>query len=82
MSRYDLSNLMKEYAEKENVMVQPKKMLMSKLKSTKLNQRRNRAEKVPNFVVDYIVEEEEDLSTQFLQMQKNQIIDLQKHFEC
>ena len=70
MSRYDFSNLMKEYAEKENIMVQPKKMLISKLMSTKLNQRRNRAEKVPNFVVDYIVEEEEDLSTQFLQMQK------------
>ena len=48
----------------------------------KLNQRRNRAERMPNFVVDYIVEEEEDLSTQFLQMQKNQIIDLQKRFEC
>ena len=44
-----------------------------------LNQRRNR---VSNFVDDCIVEEEEkDLSTQFLQMQKNQLIDLQEHFE-
>ena len=34
-----------------------------------------------NFVVDCIVEEEKDLSTQFLQMQKNQLIDLQEHFE-
>ena len=35
-----------------------------------------------NFVDDCIVEEEEkDLSTQFLQMQKNQLIDLQEHFE-
>ena len=42
-----------------------------------LNQRRNRAERVSNFVDDCIVEEEEkDLSLQFLQMQKNQIIDL------
>ena len=44
-----------------------------------LNQRRNR---VSNFVDDCIVEEgEKDLSTQFLQMQKNQLIDLQEHFE-
>ena len=43
-----------------------------------LNQRHNR---VSNFVNDCIVEEEEkDLSTQFLQMQKNQLIDLQEHF--
>ena len=35
-----------------------------------------------NFVDDCVVEEEEkDLSTQFLQMQKSQIIDLQEHFE-
>ena len=47
-----------------------------------LNQRRNRAEKVSNFVVDCIVEEEEKyLSTHFLQMQKNQLIALQEHFE-
>ena len=44
-----------------------------------LNQRRNG---VSNFVDDCIVEEaEKDLSTQFLQMQKNQLIDLQEHFE-
>ena len=44
-----------------------------------LNQSRNR---VSNFLDDCIVEEEEkNLSTQFLQMQKNQIIDLQEHFE-
>ena len=42
-------------------------------------QRRNR---VSNFVDDCVVEEEEkDLSTQFLQMQKNQLIDLQENFE-
>ena len=46
-----------------------------------LNQRRNRAERVSNFVDDYVVEEEEVLSTQFLQMQKNQLVDLQEHFE-
>ena len=47
------------------------------------NQRHNQAERVSNFVDDCIVEEEEekDLSTQFLQMQKNQLIDLQEHFE-
>ena len=47
-----------------------------------LNQRRNQAERVSNFVDDCIVEEEEkDLSTQILQMEKNQIIGLQEHFE-
>ena len=46
-----------------------------------LNQRRNRAERVSNFVDGCVMEEEEDLSTQFLQMQKNQLIDLQEHFE-
>ena len=35
-----------------------------------------------NFVDDCIVEEEEkDISTQFFRMQKNQLIDLQEHFE-
>ena len=44
-----------------------------------LNQRRN---PVSISVDDCIVEEEEkDISTQFLQMQKNQLIDLQEHFE-
>ena len=46
-----------------------------------LNQRRNRAERATNFVDDCIVEEEKDSSTQFQQMQKNHIIDLQEHFE-
>ena len=47
-----------------------------------LNQRRNRAKRVSIFVDDCIVEDEEkDYSTQFLQMQKNHLIDLQEHFE-
>ena len=46
-----------------------------------LNHRRNRAERASNFVDDCVVEEEEDLSTQFLQMQKDQLIDLQEPFE-
>ena len=46
-----------------------------------LNQRRNRAERVSNFVDECVVEVEEDLSTQFLQMQKNQLNDLQELFE-
>ena len=47
-----------------------------------LNQRRNQAERVSNFADDCMVEEEEkDFSTQFLQMHKNQLIDLQEHFE-
>ena len=47
-----------------------------------LNQRRKPAERVSNFVDDCIVEEEKnDLSTQFLQKQKNQLSDLQEHFE-
>ena len=45
-----------------------------------LNERPNG---VSNFVDDCIVEEvEKGLSTQFLQMQKNQLIDLQEQFEC
>ena len=46
-----------------------------------LNQRRTRAERVSNFVDDCIVEQQKDLSTQFLQMQTNQLIDLQEHSE-
>ena len=46
-----------------------------------LNQRRNRAGRMSNFVDDCFMEEEKDLFTQFLQMQKNQLIDLQEHFE-
>ena len=47
-----------------------------------LNQRRNQAERLSNFVDDCVVEEEEkDSSTQFLQMQKNQLIDLREHSE-
>ena len=47
-----------------------------------LNQRRNQAERASNFVDDCIVaEEEKDLSKQFVQMQKNQLIDIQEHFE-
>ena len=48
-----------------------------------LNQRGNRAQRVSNFADDCIVEEyeEKDLSTQFLQMQKNHLIDIQEHFE-
>ena len=46
-------------------------------------QTRNRAERVSNFVVYCIVEEEEenDFSTQFLQMQKKQLFHLQEPFE-
>ena len=48
-----------------------------------LNQRRKGAERESNFVDDCIVEEEvKDLSTQFLQMQKNQLIELQEQIEC
>ena len=47
-----------------------------------LNQRNNRAETVMDFVDDCIVDsEEQDLSTQFLQMQKNQLLDLHEHFK-
>ena len=48
-----------------------------------LDQRRDRVERVSIFVDNCVVEQEEekDLSTHFLQMQKNQLIDLQEHFE-
>ena len=46
------------------------------------NQRRNQAERVSKFADDCMVEEDEkDLTTQILQRQKNQLIDLQEHFE-
>ena len=48
----------------------------------KLNQRRNRVERVLIFVDDCIVEEEEKyFPTHSQQMQRNQLIDLQDHFE-
>ena len=57
------------------------KMKLHKLLE-QLNQRNNRAETMMDFVDDCIVEsEEQDLSTQFQHMQKNQLIDLQEHFE-
>ena len=46
-----------------------------------LNERRNRAENVSTLVDVCIVDEEKNLSIQFLQMQKNQLIDLQERFE-
>ena len=47
-----------------------------------LNQRHNQAETVIDFVDDCIVDsEEQDLSTQLLRMQENQLIYLQDHFE-
>ena len=47
-----------------------------------LNQRHKRAKKLIEFVVDCIADsEEQDLSTQFRQMQKNQLLCLQEHFE-
>ena len=47
-----------------------------------LNQRRNQAERVSSFADDCMVEEEEkNLSTQFLQMQKNQLTNLKENSE-
>ena len=46
-----------------------------------LNRKRYRAERLSNFVDDFVVEEERRyLSTQFLQKQKNQLFDLQEQF--
>ena len=50
----------------------------------KINQRHSQRERVIDYDIDeYFIdtEEEKELSTQFLQMQKNQLIDLQGHFE-
>ena len=38
-------------------------------------------ESTPLFEFEYIEEEEIDMSTQFLQIQKNQLLNLQQHFE-
>ena len=47
-----------------------------------VNQRQNRAEKVMYFVDECIVHsEEQDLSTQLLQMQKTQRINSEEHLE-
>ena len=57
------------------------KMKLHKLVE-QLNQRNNRAETMMDFVDDCIVEsEEQDLSTQFQHMQKNQLIALEEDFE-
>ena len=45
------------------------------------NQRRYRKEPVLEFEVGSIEEEEQEVSTQFLQTQENQLIDLQDHLE-
>ena len=45
----------------------------------KLNGRKD--ESTPMFEFQYIEEEEIDMSTQFLQIQKNQLLELQQHFE-
>ena len=47
--------------------------------SEKLNGRKD--ESTPMFEFQYIEEEEIDMSTQFLQIQKNQLLELQQHFE-
>ena len=49
-----------------------------------LNQRHSQRERVIDFEDDEYLDEtaqEKELSTQFLQMQKNPLIDLQEHFE-
>ena len=45
----------------------------------KLNGRKD--ESTPMFEFQYIEEEEIDISTQFLQIQKNQLLEIQQHFE-
>ena len=45
----------------------------------KLNGRKD--ESTPMFEFQYIEEEEIDMSTQFLQIQKNHLLELQQHFE-
>ena len=47
----------------------------------KLNERKGRTNPAFDFEDECIEEEEADMSTQFLQMQKNQLLDLQQHFE-
>ena len=50
-----------------------------------LNRRHSQRERVIDFDDDECFNdtaEEKELSTQFLQMQKNQLIDMQEHFEC
>ena len=47
--------------------------------SEKLNGRKD--ESTPMFEFQYIEEEEIDMSTQLLQIQKNQLLKLQQHFE-
>ena len=45
----------------------------------KLKERKT--ESTPTFEFEYIEEEETDISTKFLQIQKNQLLELQQHFE-
>ena len=46
-----------------------------------LIEKRNRVGRMSKFVDECFVEEKNNLSTHFLQMQKNQLMDLQEHFE-
>ena len=65
-----------KFIEAETVI---KKKLFAKLEQ--LNQRRKPAERMPTFVTDCIVKVENDLSQQFMHMQKNQLLDSQEQFE-
>ena len=61
--------------------VYPKSAIKTRVNSIfeKLKERKN--ESTPMFEFEYIEEEEIDMSTQFLQTQKNQLLELQQYFE-
>ena len=84
-----LVEALEELANKSKTEMQTKfasiqKIINSRVKAIfeKLNERKGRTNPAFDFEDECIEEEEEaDMSTQFLQMQKNQLLDLQQHFE-
>ncbi|XP_075263345.1 uncharacterized protein LOC142354893, partial [Convolutriloba macropyga] len=80
---------LEEFANKSKTEMQTKfasiqEIIESRVKAIfeKLNERKGRTNPAFDFEDECIEEEEEaDMSTQFLQMQKNQLLDLQQHFE-
>ena len=80
---------LEEFANKSKTEMQTKfasiqEIINSRVKAIfeKLNERKGRTNPAFDFEDECIEEEEEaDMSTQFLQIQKNQLLDLQQHFE-
>ena len=75
-----------ELASKSIAEILPKFSSLENAVKTRVNSifeelNKMKSESTPQFEFQYIKDEETDMSTQFLQIQKNQLLDLQQHFE-